>query len=114
MRQPRYRSQRDTIIAHLRGFVTTRPRHSTQSLLARRPEQTVAELNVSGDDDPDVAKRTVGTPSGEGHVRFGSSIRTADRSSGLSDSDDPPGGPKGEDPDPEERAVTKASQGMIS
>jgi len=77
-------------------------------------DQTVAELNVSGDDDPDVAKRTVGTPTGEGHVQFASSIRTADRSSGLSDSDDPPGGPKREDPDPEERAVTKAGQGKLS
>jgi hypothetical protein len=86
-------------------------------------DQTVAELDVSGDDDPDVAKRTVGTPSGEGHwhVQYASSVRTAERSSGLSDSDDPPGGPKSEDPDPEERAVTKAgayliqsAQGMIN
>jgi hypothetical protein len=74
-------------------------------------DQTVAELIVSGDDDPDVAKRTVGTPGGESHVQFASSIRTAERSSGLSDSDDPPGVPKR---DPEEREVTKAgAQGKI-
>jgi hypothetical protein len=70
-------------------------------------DQTVAELSVSGDDDPDVAKRTVGTPDGEGHVQFASSIRTAERSSGLSDSDDPPGVPKR---DREEREVTKAGK----
>jgi hypothetical protein len=80
--QPRYRSQRDTIIAHLRGSVTTAAAGrstQTQSLLARMmADQTVAELNdVSGDDcdddDADVAKRTVGTPCGEGHVHFASS-----------------------------------------
>ena len=113
MRQPRYRSQRDTIIAHLRGSVMTAPRHSTQSLLAHMTDQTVAELNVSGDDDPDVAKRTVGTPNGDGHVQFSSIIPTAERSSGLSDSDDPPGGPKSEDPDPEERTVTRAGARLI-
>ncbi|KAN0111876.1 hypothetical protein V8E52_008082 [Russula decolorans] len=111
MRQPRYRSQRDTIIAHLRGSVTMT--HSTQSLLAHMTDQTAAELNVSGDDDPDVARRTVGTPSGDGHVQFSSSIRTAERSSGLSDSDDPPGVPKSEDPDPEERTVTRAGARLI-
>jgi hypothetical protein len=113
MRQPRYRSQRDTIIAHLRGSVTTTPRHGTQSLLARMTDQTAAELNVSGDDDPDVAKRTVGTPGGESHVQFASNIRTAERSSGLSDSDDPPGGPKREDLDSEERTVTRAGARLI-
>jgi hypothetical protein len=76
-------------------------------------DQTAAELNVSGDDDPDVARRTVGTPSGDGHVQFSSSIRTAERSSGLSDSDDPPGVPKSEDPDPEERTVTRAGARLI-
>lgn len=113
VRHPRYRSQRDTIIAHLRGSVTT-PGRSTQSLLARMTDQTVAELNnVSGDDhddhDADVAKRTARTLCGEGHVYFTSS--TAERSSGLSDSDDPPGGPKREEP--EERTVTHLIQGMI-
>ena len=112
-REPRFRSQRDTIIAHLRGSVTTTSRQSTQSLLARMTDQTAAELDVSGDDDPDVARRTDGSPSGEGHVQFASSIRTAERSSGLSDSDDPPGGPKREDPDSEERAVTKAGAYLI-
>lgn len=113
MRHPRFRSQRDTIIAHLRGSVTT-PGRSTQSLLARMTEQTVAELdNVTGDDDndADVAKRTDGTLCGEDHVHFASSVRTAERSSGLSDSDDPPGGPKREDP--EERKVTKAGLDLI-
>jgi len=80
-------------------------------------DQTVAELNVSGDDDdddPDVAKRTVGTPNGAGHVHFAPrSTRTAERSSGLSDSDDFSGRPKREDLDPEERTVTKAGAHLI-
>lgn len=109
-RQPRYRSQRDNIIAHLRGSVTT-PRRSTQSLLARMTDQTIAELNVSGDHDPDVAKRTVGTLGGEDHVHLASSLRTAERSSGLSDSDDPPGGSEREEP--EEIAMTKAGAHLI-
>ncbi|KAF8495984.1 hypothetical protein F5888DRAFT_515984 [Russula emetica] len=109
-RQPRYRSQRDTIIAHLRDSVAT-PRRSTQSLLSRMTDQTVAELSVSGDDDADVAKRTVGTPGGEGHVHLASSIRTAERSSGLSDSDDPPGASKREAL--EARAVTKVGAHLI-
>ncbi|KAH9992157.1 hypothetical protein BJV77DRAFT_455127 [Russula vinacea] len=46
MRQPRYRSQRDSIIAHLRGSVIT-PR-PTPNLLARMTDQTVAKPNVSG------------------------------------------------------------------
>lgn len=104
MRGPRYGSQRDTIIAHLRGSVAT-PRRSLQS---RMTGQTVAELNVSGDGDTDVARRTVGS---EGHVHFASSLRTVERSSGLSDSDDPPGGSKKEDP--EERTVTKAGVHLI-
>lgn len=118
IRHPRYRSQRDTIIAHLRGSsVTTSGRlgSSTQSLLARMTDQTVAELNnVSGDDNDDadvVANRTVGTPCGEGHVHLASTIRTAERSSGLSDSDDPPGGPKRDSE--EERTVTKAGARLI-
>ena len=107
MRGPRYGSQRDTIIAHLRGSVAT-PRRGLQT---RMTDQTVAELNVSGDDDTDVAKRTVGTPGSEGHVHFASSLRTAERSSGLSDSDDPPGGSKRGDP--EERTATKAGVHLI-
>jgi hypothetical protein len=120
IRHPRYRSQRDTIIAHLRGSSVTTPGRlsSTQSLLARMTGQTVAELDdVSGDDDDDadvVAKRKDGTLCGEGHVHFASTIRTAERSSGLFDSDDPPGGPKRRCPE-EERTVTKAdAQGMIT
>ena len=114
MRQPKYRSQRDTIIAHLRGSVTT-PRRSTQSLLARMTDQTVAELDVVGDDDADVAKRTVGTtpPGGENHVYFAPGVRTAKRSSGLSDSDDPPGGPKKEDSEKRVVDLIQSVQGMI-
>jgi hypothetical protein len=119
IRHPRYRSQRDTIIAHLRGSSVTTPGRlsSTQSLLARMTEQTVAELtNVQtgndddDDNDADVAKRLVGTPCGEGHVHFASNIRRAERSPGLSDSDDPPEGPKREDPEEEK---TKAGAHLI-
>ena len=74
-------------------------------------DQTIAELNVSGDHDPDVAKRTVGTLGGEDHVHLASSLRTAERSSGLSDSDDPPGGSEREEP--EEIAMTKAGAHLI-
>ena len=94
MRQPRYRSQRDSIIAHLRGSVIT-PR-PTPNLLARMTDQSVAKPYVSGD-DADVAKRT----GGGRHVDLPS--QTAERSSGLSDSDDPSGGSH-----PKETAVTKA------
>jgi E3 ubiquitin-protein ligase Topors len=94
MRQPRYRSQRDSIIAHLRGsIITPRP---TPNLLARMTDQTVAKPNVSGD-DADVTKRT----GGGRHVDL--PTQTAERSSGLSDSDDPSGGSH-----PKEAAVTKA------
>ena len=75
MRQPRYRSQRDSIIAHLRGSASM-PRR-TQSLLTRMTDQTVTKLNVSDNAD-----------SGEGaYVDLPS--RTPERSSGLSGSDDP-------------------------
>ncbi len=109
-RQPRYRSQRDAIIAHLRRSVTTSSR-PTQSLLAAQVSgQTVAELNVSRDDDPNVARRMIGTPgkSREGHVHLES--RAAERSSGLSGSDDPPGGSRR---DPKETAVTKAGAHLL-
>ena len=100
MRQPRYRSQRDSIIAHLRGSVIT-PR-PTPNLLARMTDQTVAKPNVSGD-DADVAKRTGGMR----HVELPS--QTAERSSGLSDSDDPSWGSH-----PKEAAVTKAGARLCS
>jgi hypothetical protein len=78
-------------------------------------DRTVAELNVAGDDDADVAKRTVGTtpPGGEDHVCFASGIRTAERSSGLSDSDDPPGGPKREDSEERAANLIQSTQGMM-
>ncbi len=113
MRRPRYRSQRDAIMAHLRGSVTT-PRRSTQSLLARMTDQSAMDLDVvSGDDDADsdVAKRTVaGTPIEEGPVNpF--TYRTAECSSGLSDSDDPPEGSRREDP--EDTTATRAGVHLI-
>lgn len=88
MRQPRYRSQRDSIVAHLRGSVVT-PRR-TPSLLARMTDRTVAKVSGS---DADIVKRA----GGKGHVP-----RTAERSSGLSNSDDPSGRRN-----PKETAVTK-------
>ena len=89
MRQPRYRSQRDSIIAHLQGSAIM-PRR-TQSLLTRMTEQTVTKLNVSGNDADDTGGGAVDLPS-----------RTTERSSGLSDSEASGGR------DPKEAAMTKA------
>lgn len=90
MRQPRYRSQRDSIIAHLQGSALM-PRR-TRSLLTRMTDQTVTKLNVSGNDADDTGGGAVDDlPS-----------RTAERSSGLSGSNASGGR------DPKEAAVTKA------
>jgi hypothetical protein len=91
VRQARYRSQRDTIIAHLRASSTTRknrssvlPRHRS-SLLARTTDEAVEKLNV-----PEVdADITEGASGGAGCARLPS--RTAERSSGPSVNDDPSG-----------------------
>jgi hypothetical protein len=90
VRPPRYRSQRDTIIAHLRSSSTMpRPESSieprpTPSLLARISDGSVAKLNTPGSDAEITEKIGEG-----GHARPLSLI--AKRSSGPSVNDDPSG-----------------------
>ena len=105
VRPPRYRSQRDTIIAHLRPSSTMpRPESSIQprpapGLLARISDGSVAKLNTPGSDAELTEK--VG---GGGHARPLS--RMAERSSGPSVNDDPSGKSK-------EAAVTEDGRPRI-
>ncbi|KAI0298218.1 hypothetical protein BC826DRAFT_120051 [Russula brevipes] len=108
VRQARYRSQRDAIIAHLRASSTTRknrssaqPRHKS-SLLARTTDEAVEKLNVPEEVDADI---TEGASGGAGCARLPS--RTAERSSGPSVNDDPSGRRRNEN----ETTVTKAWTG---
>lgn len=95
VRQPRYRSQRDTIMAHLRTPSTMlRPSSSAQpnhasSLLARMTDEAVAKPNVSGADS-DVIERS----SGGGRARLipPRAAAAAKRSSSPFVNDDPCGG----------------------
>jgi hypothetical protein len=91
MRQPRYRSQRDSIIAYLQPSSTT-PRRpsSTQprpapTLLARISDRPVVKLNPPPDGDTDITEKAGGI----GRARLVSSP-TPERSSGPSVDD---GGP---------------------
>ncbi|KAI9440282.1 hypothetical protein F5148DRAFT_1258756 [Russula earlei] len=91
IRQSRYRSQRDSIIAYLRKASETTPRppssvrrRNVPSLLMRMTDGTVAKPN---DSEADTDKME-GTGDG-GHVRLPSRIGIAERSSGPSVNDDP-------------------------
>jgi len=86
VRRPRYRSQRDSIIAYLRPSSTTSrhpssiPQRRPPSLLARISDGSIMKLNTGA--DADITEET----GGSGHARLLSS--TAERSSGPSVNDD--------------------------
>ncbi|KAH9977465.1 hypothetical protein BJV74DRAFT_860853 [Russula compacta] len=95
IRQPRYRSQRDTIMAYLRTPSTMlRPLSSAQpshapSLLARMTDEAVAKPDVSGADG-DAIERTAGR--GRARLLPPRAAAAAERSSSPFVNDDPCGG----------------------